>query len=136
MTKITSVYCGITSCLENSTFNITGCTETGTSIYLLCVLRLGRITVPSQKFGPYQIPQLASVAPSHLPKLRTFCVAARKKQVSFYYLLQSGVPVPIGVTISHNAEFSTRWSLREVSEWCLGKNAAQQGFFILAKSPG
>ena len=101
------------------------------------MLGLGRITGPSYKFGPYQIPQLASVAPSHLPKLRTFCVAAKKKnQVSFYYLLQSAVPVPVGVTIYHNAEFSTSWSLREISEWCLGKGVAQQGFFILVKPPG
>jgi hypothetical protein len=43
--------------------------------------------------------------------------------------------VPVGVTISHNEEFSKRWSPRGVSEWCLGKRATQQGFFIPAKSP-
>lgn len=85
VTKITSIYSGIESCLENSTFNIIGYTETGTTTYLLCVLGLGLITGPNYKFGHYQIPQLASVAPNHLPKLKTFCVAAKNKFHSVIY---------------------------------------------------
>jgi hypothetical protein len=42
--------------------------------YVLCMLGLGLATEPNSKSGPYQILDLDSVTPNHLPKVSTVCV--------------------------------------------------------------